>query len=156
MHITIQSHLTVYIGEHLLRCGIDTCIYIVIIIINTLQSNKLSRTTAHRVSMQPRNRVTPAGPREPPPPPSLLRLRETPYTTLLVFPARCSTLWLLSYPERAGIPNNEEGANTPSRTLLLSYVICRTDPLLSYLSTTDHSYVLLFDHYALLRSEFTH
>ena len=34
-------------GEHLLRCGIDTSIYIVIIIINSLQSNELSRTTAH-------------------------------------------------------------------------------------------------------------
>ena len=45
-------------GEHLLRCGIDTSIYIVFIIINTLQHNKLSRTTAHprnRASAQPRN-----------------------------------------------------------------------------------------------------
>ena len=130
---------------------IHTSIYIVIIIINTLQSNNLSRTTAHPhncASSHPRNRATPAGPLEPPPPPSsLLRLRGTPYTTLLVFPARCYTLWLLSYPERAGIPISEEGANTPSRTLPFSYVICRTDPLLSYLCTTDHSYVFLCDPY---------
>ena len=40
-------------GEHLLRCGIDTSIYIAFIIINTLLYNRLSQTTAH-----PRNRAT--------------------------------------------------------------------------------------------------
>ena len=64
-------------GEHLLRCGIDTSIYIVIIIINTLQSNKLSRTTAHL-----RNRATGQHPQGLGSPPNILhRLRETPYTT---------------------------------------------------------------------------
>ena len=100
-------------GEHLLRCGIDTSIYIVIIIINTLQSNKLSRTTAHpriRATAQPRNRATAQHPQGlGNPPNNLLRLLETPYTTLLVFPARCYTLWLLSYPEWAGIPNTRKG-----------------------------------------------
>ena len=60
-------------GEHLLRCGIDTSIYIVIIIINTLQSNNLSRTTVHL-----RNRAPPQGLGNPP---KSHRLRETPYTT---------------------------------------------------------------------------
>ena len=35
------------LGEHLLRCGIDTSIYIVSIIMNTLWYNRFSRTTAH-------------------------------------------------------------------------------------------------------------
>ena len=40
----------------------------------------------------------------------------------------------------------------PSRTLLLSYVACPTDPLLSEISTTDYSHVFLHDLYTLQRS----
>ena len=149
-----------------------------------------------RATAQPHNRAIPAGPRGPPN--SLLRLRETHYTTLLVFPALCLTLRLLSYPEKAGIPTYEEGANTPSRTrpetpasptraptavtgtlhalssvdlticrtlldsaklpsrtLLLSYEACRSAPLLSKLSTTNHSHVFIHDFNTLLRSGIT-
>ena len=71
-------------GEHLLS-GIDSSIYIVIIIIHTLQSNNLSRTAAHRcncASTQPCNRATAHHPQGlGSPPSSLHRLRETPYTT---------------------------------------------------------------------------
>ena len=45
-------------------------------------------------------------PNSPPPP----RLRETPYTTTSL-PCSIMDRLLLSYPERAGIPNYEEGAN---------------------------------------------
>ena len=73
-------------GEHLLRCGIDTSTYIVFIIIICIlyySTNSLSLTIAH-----PRNRTTAQFPQGlGSPPNSLLRLRETPYTTLLVFPA---------------------------------------------------------------------
>ena len=74
-------------------------------------------TTLQYKQSLPNNRTiaqSPQGPREPPKY-SLLRLRETPYTTLLVFPALYPTSRPLSYPARAGIPNYEEGANTPSR-----------------------------------------
>ena len=71
----------------------------------------------NRASAHPRNRATAQSPQGlGSPPKSLLRLWETPYTTLLVFPALYPTSRLLSYPARAGIPNYEEGANTPSRT----------------------------------------
>ena len=76
----MRSHQTVTCGEHLLRCGIDTSTYIVFIIIIYYSTNNLSRTTA-----QLRIRTTVQGLGSPPN--SLLRLRETPYTTLLVFPA---------------------------------------------------------------------
>ena len=72
----------------------------------------LSRTTAH-----PRIRATAQFPQGlGSPPNSLLRLRETPYTTLTVFPVLSPASRPLSYPARAGIPYCEEGVNTPSRT----------------------------------------
>ena len=116
------------------RCGIDTSIYIVIIIIHRLWSNNLSRTTAHpcnRASAQPRNLAPTAGLREPPPPRIAFTGFGKPPTRLLVFPARCLHVMASQLPRMGGYPQYEEGANTPSRTLLLSYVVCRTDPLLS-------------------------
>ena len=76
-------------GENLLRCGINTSTYTVFIIIIYYSTNSLSRTTAHTrncATVQPRNSRRASGAR---PPNSLLRLRETPYATLLVFPALC-------------------------------------------------------------------
>ena len=98
-----------------MRCGINTSI------IYFIMSNYY--TTVHTVSPeQPRIRASanhataqfPQGLGSPPN--SLLRLRETPYMTLLAFPALYQTSQPLSYPPRAGIPNTKERANTPSRT----------------------------------------
>ena len=57
----------------------------------------------NRASAHPRNRAVPTGHRDPPN--SFLMLRETPYTTLLVFPGLYPTSRPLSYPARVGIPN---------------------------------------------------
>ena len=77
-------------------------------IITTLQYKQ--SLPNNRASAQPRSPHRASGA------PQILRLRKTPYTTLLVFPALYPTSRPLSYPARAGIPNYEEGANTPSRT----------------------------------------
>ena len=45
------------------------------------------------------------------------------------------------------MPDSSRLGKPPSRTLLLRYVSCRTDPFLSELSTTDYSHVLLNDLY---------
>ena len=50
---------------------------------------------------------------------------------LLVFPARWLHAMVSQLPRMGGYSQYEGGSNTPCRTLLLSYVICRTDPLLS-------------------------
>ena len=94
--------------EHFLRCGIDTSISIVIIIINTLQSNTLSRTTAHprnHASAQPRNTCRASGA-----PRIAFADFGKPPTRLLVFPAR----WLRAMASQlpgmgAGIPNTRKG-----------------------------------------------
>ena len=139
-------------------------------------------TTLQYKQSLPNNRATSGAPR--------IVLRETPYMTLPVFPALYPTTHLLGYPVRAGIPDYEEGANTPSwtrpetpasptrvsttvtetlhtrlsvnlskyRTLPDSANLppglycsadeaCRTDPLLSELSATDHSHVFIHDLY---------
>ena len=125
-----QSH-----GEHLLRSGINIHNHITIRSHPTVHMWRIPPemrhwyqqyifnhdhyyTTVQTVSPeQPRIRATAQFPQGlGSPPSSLLRLRETPYTTLLVFPALYPTSRLLSYPARAGIPNYEEGANTPFRT----------------------------------------
>ena len=85
------------------RCGINTSIIYLIMIITTLQYKQ--SLPNNRASTQPQGLGSP--------PNSLLRFRETPYTTLLVFPdlypvyIQPSLLYirLLSYPARAGIPN---------------------------------------------------
>ena len=159
-------------GEHLLRCGIDTSTYIVLIIIIYYSTNSLSRL---------RNRAILAGP-------LASQASGNPLHDYTSFPCSISTSRLLSYPERAGIPNDEEVANTPSRTRpetpasptrasttvtgtlhthfsvdpTISQIlpdsanlppglycsaceVCRTDPLLSEITNTDHSHVLIHD-----------
>ena len=104
-HTTHQAVITC--GEYLLRCGIDTSIYILhynqftIVQFDSPEQPRI-RATAHH----PQGLGRPLN--------SLLRLRENPYTTRLVFPVLWLTIRPLRYPERAGIPNYKEGANTPS------------------------------------------
>ena len=78
-------------------------------------------------------------------PNSLLRLWETPYATLLVFPA-LPVSRTLSNPARAGIPLWLGSSNTTSRTLSLS-VWCLPEQ-------THYSFIIRHRSLALLRVRF--
>ena len=133
IYIYITTHRTVITcGEHLLRCGIDTSIYIVY--------NNISATELYAQWGFPRNtlralgapRIALSGSGKPP-----------------IYVPRTSLSLYIYTPASSGL------GKPPSRTLLFHYVSFRTDPLLSTISTTDYSDVLLTDLYTLQRGRNT-
>ena len=155
--------------EHLLRCGIDTSTCIVFIIIIYYSTNSLSRTTAH-----PRNRTVPAGPRSSPNNLLRLRERALyPHHDFSIAqkgwvspitrkeeantrPETSASLTRASTTVTGTLHTHFSVDPTISRTLpdlanvppglyCSACEVCRTDPLLSKITNTDHSHVLMHD-----------